>query len=311
MNQRIRIKRRITVTAAAAAIVLCALLPVHSGAQEIIGGIYNVNDTTFSLAPGQEYTLGADDASMDIPGGPPVNGDFYSALEQNGDLWYAVEYVKVRFRIAVDGDVNGIYLQGVMQLGDMSGWAWSDSDNQPEFVALASLDGQLDGRFEVTYFPRYFMEMSGTYKDEQGGVNLMGLKFGNSATETANITVTFEDVMICGDTEKMLSYGSAVDLIIESGEPQETVYPEDGYAPPPASYPEETGGDKTDIAPPITAAPEADLTGENALVPSAAANPKTGSGDWAALAGWALVSAGVMFLCRKKKSMKHKGRKRK
>jgi hypothetical protein len=319
MNNKIHIRRRITVAAAAAAIALCALLPVHSGAEEIIGGIYNVNDTSFALAPGAEYTLGIDDGSMDIPGGPPVNGDFYSALEQNGDLWYAVEYVKVRFRVAVEGDPNVIYLQGVMQLGDMSGWAWSDSDNQPEFVSLTSVDGRLNGAFEVIYYPRYFMEMSGTYKDEQGGVNLMGLKFGNSGGSPANLTITFEDVTICGDTEKMLSYGSEIGVVIESGAPQETrndEYPEDGYTPPETEADktdvDKTEVDKTDIVTTYTEPAQSDLPAETGGIAETSpppANPKTAAGDWMKFAGWALVSAGIMAICHKK--TKHKCKKRK
>lgn len=272
--------------------VMLFAITIPAGAADsyftVNGGIYVLTDTTFTVGAGEEYILGFDDDSMNLPGGAPVDGDFYNAIEQNGDLWYAVDSVAVTFTLepasqasdashAASHAYSPTYVQGVFQLGDSSGWAWADSTNQPEFVTIEPdvSDGfSVGGEYVLTYYPKTFMESSGVFKDEQGGVCLMGLKVGNYGETPLEYRIRFTNLLICGETDKITEYSAVADEI---------------------ALQEAKLDDGKIIAdmPPLQ---------EEAVLTLPEQNPSTGVKEVLGFTGWALISAGAMILSKKHKA---------
>lgn len=270
-----KLKKILTIIATGSLFILNST--ISTAAATIDKGIFTVTDSSFTVPMMTDYTLGSDDGQpgsevMDIPGGGPIDGDFKTALEQNGELWYSVEEVKVKFTLTTasnpdEADFDGFFVQGVFQLGDTSGWAWADNDGKPDLVSIEPSIGesgfQFGEEYTLTYHPRAFMDASGTDENSQGGVLRMGLKIGNQGVDNLDFDIKFNDVTITGDNAMIEKYTALANEL--TGNMIEEV--------------EET--------------PE--ITEENPVQPS----PKTGvTADIAAFTALGLSAAAIMIACK-------------
>jgi hypothetical protein len=199
-------KRFISMAAACVMAFTAAAVPVVY-AENLSGGIYSISDANFTLPMKTEIIFGSNTAEviknvMKIP-------DEYA---KNSTLWHAVEEIKITFYIdrvntPLSADFSGLFVQGVMQLGEGAGSAWADSDNNPGYVSItpARTDGyDLTQEYTLIFRPRAFMDLYNA--GENGGAVLLGLKAGNMGNDSLSLGIRFTDMSIYGEPDIIASF---------------------------------------------------------------------------------------------------------
>jgi len=184
-------------------------------------GIFQVYDSDFEVSRGGDKLLSDDSTTiLLIPGGGPAEDDLDSKLQQNKELWHAVDSITVRFIITkktsdltdngigltTDDIINKIkdnaakeeageptediefdWMQFYIQGGKRSGWLWTDAIYANQKY-MDEIKPETDGgpiaygeEIEYTFDIKAIMEDPDNAKAfENDGILKMGMKVANA-----------------------------------------------------------------------------------------------------------------------------------
>lgn len=164
-------------------------------------GIYEVTSSDFTVPAGQNRLLFDDNnVIMRIPGGTPVDDDYTTALQQNAELWNAVDSVTVSFIITcTDTDMaagelvnwTNAYIQG----GNVDGWDWKSFDYITEENPY-----EFGKEYTVTF------DIASYQANWKGGLLKFGIAVGNNDIDDHNYHIEFTGLSVEGDQAVIDTY---------------------------------------------------------------------------------------------------------